>query len=149
VTLEGGPNLERFRFWWCKAVTGFAPRRRDGRPQHCAECLRGPFLKPGGQYAPAMNVATPYVVPAGAVCLYFCGVSDWRRGGSWPNNFHAPLVPAPGQRVELPMFAGQTFRARDATLLPIPPLPDGFAGLPLACTRCRNYRFGVAQFGAG
>lgn len=80
--------------------------------------------------------------------MYVCGVSDWRRGGGYERNFHAPIVPAPGETVTLPMFgAGQQFVASDAKLLEIPPLPDNWQGLPTSFTRCRNYRFGLATFG--
>lgn len=137
VTLEGGRTLVKHPFWWCKAVTGF------NQQHHCAACLRGPFLKLGGRWAPPMNRATPYVMPPRAVCLYFCGVST----GGWIHNFHAPLTPEPGAQVILPMFGSQVFVADGAKLLEIPPLPEGFGGLPKSFWSCRNFQFAVSQFG--
>jgi hypothetical protein len=136
VTLEGGPRLVQFQSWWAKAVTGF------DQTKHCQRCLLGPFLKPAGLSVP-MNVATTYVVPHAALCLYFCGVSlDGRK-----HNFHAPLVYAPSQRVVLPMFGGQRFVAEDARLLPITPLQADFNGLTEAYWMCPNFQYGVQQFG--
>jgi integrase len=90
---------------------------------------------------------TRYDVPSDVAALYFCGVSDWSKGGGYAQNFHAPLVYAPGEEVVLPMFGGQVFRAADARLSPIPELPDGWQGLPRAFTTCRNFRFAVSVFG--
>ena len=133
VTLGAAPRL--FRHFWCTAVVRFDYRR------HCKPCLLGPSLP-----APGLGV-TSYDVPSSAVCLYFCGVADWWQSGTWADNFHAPLVHAPGERVDLPMFGSGTFVADDARLLPIPELPDGWRGLSKAYTRCRCFRWAVATFG--
>ena len=136
VTLQGGPWLVQFQYWWAKAVIGFNQER------HCARCLKGPFLRPAGLGVP-MNIAMRFVVPDDAVCLYFCGVSsDGRK-----HNFHAPLAHAPGERVVLPMFGDQVFVAEDARLLPITPLAEGFGGLTKEFWKCPNFQFGVQQFG--
>jgi hypothetical protein len=239
VTITGGPRLHSFPSFSVRAVCGFDPST------HGATCLRGPYLRVNGSRVPPMNTPTPYVVPEKAAALYVCGVSSGGPGC----HFHAPLVHAPGEHVELPLssapcqadvervsrllaeqdwifartmpsnphwytvrrkwardedfawvvefirrhgykqrygagwytvldvndhfywtmgaplpitilinrkpLAGpvssepvdQTFLADDARLLPIPPLPEGFAGLPRAFTSCRMFRWGVATFG--
>jgi hypothetical protein len=59
----------------------------------------------------------------------------------WINRKPLPVGPAAEGLVD------QTFVASDARLLPIPPLPDGFAGLPESFTTCRNFQWGVSMFG--
>ena len=139
VTFEGrGPKVTGYAFLWCKAVCGFRPQF------HCAACLAGPFLKPAGTWAPPPNVRTEYVLPPSAKAMYVCGVSSPR---GYATNLHAPCRPAPGEGFEMPMVDGQRLIVEGATLMDIPPLPDKWRGLTPAFTRCRNWRFGVSQFG--
>jgi hypothetical protein len=140
VTLKGnGLRLREFQYWWIKAVTGFDPAF------HCTRCLIGRYLNHGGSRTmPRMNVAETYELEPGVRAIYFCGVSM----PGYKYNFHAPLVSEPGHTVELPMYGNQRFLATDArALLPITPLPAGFEGLPYVHWRCRNFQFGVQQFG--
>ena len=52
-----------------------------------------------------------------------------------------------GATAELGMVNGQRMTIRGArALLPIPPLPKGWAGLNGRYTTCRNFQFAVAHF---
>jgi hypothetical protein len=52
-----------------------------------------------------------------------------------------------GAVVEATTYNGYTFRAQNAVLLPIPPLPLGWEGKTEEHVRCKNFQFAVAYFG--
>ena len=142
VTFNGPVGQKRvlgYPYLWIKAVTGFC------RTEHCARCLKGPFLKPTNDWAPPPNVRTAYALPRNAVALYICGVS--RRGYQF--NLHAPVALADDDapRIEMPMIDDQSLLVEHAKLLDIPPLKERWKGLDRTFTTCRNFQFGVAHFG--
>jgi hypothetical protein len=63
-------------------------------------------------------------------------------------NLHFPLEYREGAVAEATTYNGYVFRARNAAIVPIPPLPDGWHGLDTEHTRCKNFRFAVGAFGA-
>ena len=140
LTIHGpSPILRGYPYFWIKAVLGFDPSN------HCAKCLRGPFLKTTKQKwhgEPGERVA--YEMPAEALALYVCGVTT--RG--WATNFHLPLWPRPDvEPFTVSMVLGQSITVENAEALTIPELADGYRGYSKAFTTCRNWRFGVALFG--
>ena len=140
LTFEGpGPRVLGYRLLWVKAVVGFDANN------HCARCLRGPILKSARELA-AANVRKEFVMPKNARAIYICGVSS--KGYHF--NLHAPCVPdeAAGPTI-IPMTNGQRLIIENAALLPINPLPLGFAGRGPEFTTCRNWQFGVQTFGLG
>ena len=48
----------------------------------------------------------------------------------------------------LPTCNGYQVTAMNAVQLDIPSLPDGWNGLPLRYTRCKNFRFAQSYFGS-
>lgn len=78
--------------------------------------------------------------------VYVCGVSKGPITERRERNLHMPLAYAPGGVAELDKN-GYCFRAENAVLVEVPQLPDDFGGLPREHARCRNFQFGVSQFG--
>ncbi|MBV9082499.1 MAG: hypothetical protein JOZ62_07490 [Acidobacteriaceae bacterium] len=58
-----------------------------------------------------------------------------------------PLTYAPGKIVVRTTYNGYVFTATDAEEVCIPPLPEGWNGLPKKMVRCKNFQFAVAAFG--
>ncbi len=139
VTIEGpSDRLTGYLFFWVKAVTGFEHHN------HCAKCLKGPFLKTSHQWAPPLHVRREFELPRSAKALYICGVSQ--KGYAF--NLHAPCQPdATAERIVVPMVDDQRLVIEGARLMAIPPLPCGWKGLGREFTTCRNYQFGCAYFG--
>lgn len=131
-------KVEGYRYFWVKRVSGWLPT------QHCARCLKGPFERFDGDYAPQPNTPAVVTLRGKEQYLYVCGVAQPR---DWSANFHAPMRPVDGARFELPMRLGQRLIVEGAELLPIPSLPAGWHGLPTSFTTCRNYQFGAEYFG--
>ena len=107
ITLSGGSSLHEFLSFSAKLVRGFDPARKDGW------CLRGPFVRVHGARTPPMNSPTPYVLPAEAACLFVYGRSS--RGAG--EDVYAPLVPAPGERVVVPLTVATEEKRRDVERL--------------------------------
>jgi hypothetical protein len=60
---------------------------------------------------------------------------------------HMPLIHAPGHNATRTTYNGYVFTSKDAQTIVIPPLPEGWNGLDRKTVRCKNFQFGVAQFG--
>ncbi len=133
--------IQGFRFIWAFQVDGHDHTR------HCQPGLKGrrvsdfctPTARSGVEIACAHMDRFPY--------LYLCGVASGRLVDRGVNNMHLPLRHAPGEVVEYTSYNGYHFRAEHAALVAVPELPDGFAGLPRAHHRCRNFQFAVSVFG--
>lgn len=141
IILEAFGQGDRAVGWdylWLKYVWGFRPEF------HCANCLTGWFSK---FVRPDMPLRQPRVLDE---CrrpfdyAYLCGIPV---NGVWSNNLHFPLQNVPGEAAEITASTGLLFRARNARLIRIPPLPKGYGGFPWQWTTCRNWRFGVARYG--
>jgi hypothetical protein len=107
ITLSGGPHLHEFASFSLKAVRAFDPSKPGSR------CLRGPFLRVDGERVPPLNTPTPYVVPPNAAALYVYGKS----AAGAAHDIHAPLVPAPGEQVVLPLTVATEEKRRDVARL--------------------------------
>jgi hypothetical protein len=138
--LPPGP-VQGFRFFWAYYVTGFNPS------QHCQPCFRGTLsrqlntstARSGVLYVMNERRSFPY--------LYVCGVGIGPRSLLYQKNFHLPLKPEAGAREIRQTYNGYTIRVENGLALPIPELEVGWKGLDLETTRCKNFRFAVAQYG--
>jgi hypothetical protein len=140
-TLPPGP-IQGFRFFWAFYVNGINPN------VHCQPCFRGKrshklqtaSVHSGREYLMDESRNAPY--------LYLCGVGSGPRNLLYTKNFHLALQPRDGASESRTTYNGYTVHAANAEALPIPEIPDGWNGLPLEHTRCRNFRFAVARFGS-
>jgi hypothetical protein len=130
--MESAP--ETFVQLWGKYVTGFRQEK------HCIYCLRGPSEKqihremPSGDYK--LRDDAPYFY------LFAMG-----RGYRRETNVHLVVVPSPGAVASVGSMYGVTFTIRDARALRVDRLPEGWMGLPKLHATCRNFQFGVQEFG--
>jgi len=62
-------------------------------------------------------------------------------------NVHLAVRHQPGAIASIGSMYGATFTIHDAHALRVDRLPDGWLGLEPTFTRCRNFQFGVQQFG--
>ena len=138
LTITGpGQIASGWKFLWLKYVTGFRPA------VHCARCLEG-------SYSTYLGLQVPHGQPimlnerSSWDTLYLCGVA--KRGG-WAANLHLAAVYEEGAEAEVTASTGSRFVIRNARALPIPALPQGFAGKSMSFTTCRNWQFGVSRFG--
>jgi hypothetical protein len=74
--------------------------------------------------------------------IYLCGVTARRYPG-----LHLALLPDASAEARTTTYNGIEISVRGARRLDIPPLPDGFAGMPHAYTSCVNWQFGVKYYG--
>jgi hypothetical protein len=86
-------------------------------------------------------------MPARYPFLYICGVGTGPKKNLHSQNLHMPLRYAEGQVVAMTTYNGYHLVARNAELMPIPPLERGWHGLDDDTTRCKNFQFAVAYFG--
>ena len=138
--LPPGP-IQGFRFFWAYYVTGF------NQSQHCQPCFKGTLSKQintsttrsGALYVMNERRSFPY--------LYVCGVGIGPKNLLSEKNFHLPLKPEPGVRAVHQTYNGYVVTVENAAAMPIPDLEEGWKGLDRETTRCKNFRFAVAQFG--
>jgi hypothetical protein len=130
------PLGQAFRFFWGWYVTGFDPRR------HCQPCLRG---RRSGQVnrSMALDVECTLDEVADFDYFYVCGVS---ATGRWADNFHLAVHRQLAGDVEAVCYTGHAVSIRNAALIEIASLPDGFNGRDRTFTTCRNYQFGVQVY---
>jgi hypothetical protein len=138
--LPDGP-IQGFRFIWAFYVNGFRPER------HCQSCLKG--RRHEEFYTGSARTGRVYELNAmdQYPFVYICGVGAGPDKDLWKQNLHMPLVYAPGHIVTRTTHNGYVFTAQDAREIVIPPLPEGWNGLDKKMVRCKNFQFGVAQFG--
>lgn len=138
--LPPGP-VQGFRFFWAYYVTGFR------QSAHCQPCFKGKLspslnsrtVRSGTAYVMNERRTFPY--------LYVCGVGVGPEKLLREQNFHLPLRPEPGGREVRETYNGYVITVENGRAVPIPELPDGWNGLDTPTTRCKNFRFAVAQFG--
>jgi hypothetical protein len=107
--LPGG-RVDGFKFFWLKYVLRVSKDSLLNRPIVLNEMARF-------DYVYLCGVAKPYV---------------------WENNLHLAARHAPGARALVESYNGIRAVIRNAELLEIPALAEGFAGKPKAFTTCRN-----------
>lgn len=146
IRFDGGPEddlaahgVTGWQYLWAKWVYGSNPDR------HCAAGLLGhPVLevRPGAPVGQWLELAPP---DDQWPFLYVCGVA--RRGG-WVNNFHLALRPAdPAAKVVAFTYNRYRVTVRGVERVEIGHLPDGYLGRDRSFTTCRNWQFGIQQFG--
>jgi hypothetical protein len=124
----------RFVQLWGIYVSGFKPDR------HCMYCLKGRkesrLHKTMGDDDLELATDAPYFY------LFAMG-----RVPKHETNVHLAVRPQPGAIASVGSMYGATFTIHDAYALRVDRLPDGWLGLGTDFTRCRNFQFGVQQFG--
>jgi hypothetical protein len=137
---EPGP-IRGFKFFWAYYVNGF------DQTVHCQHCFKGSLsaqfntrtARSGKLYTMNERSKFPY--------LYICGVGVGPKNLLHGKNFHLPLELRPGARETGHTYNGYTITVEDAVAVPIAELPEGWHGPDCETTRCKNFRFAVAQFG--
>jgi hypothetical protein len=132
----GQPTASRYAFLWAKHVRGF---RED---KHCAACLVGEWEKKISRSL----VDGVYEIPQKAPFFYICGVTG---NFDWANNLHFVLKPKEGGIAMIDAEYGMRLTIYNAERVMITPLPLHWKGLNRTFTTCRNFQFGVEQFGYG
>jgi hypothetical protein len=134
-------RVEGFRFLWAFRVSGFRPDR------HCQPCFKG--RRVGSFSTATVRTGEPVTVdmPDRYPYLYVCGVGAGEKKDLHRQNLHMPLRYAKGKVVARITYNGYCVVARDAELVPIPPLERGWNGLDDETTQCKNFQFAVAYFG--
>lgn len=124
-----------FKYFWMKYVNGF------DASVHCARCLLGHYSQKVGLQMP-VNTEITIDEFDDYKCIYLCGVIGY------VNNLHVAFVSSDNEEdiITAETYLGDKVIITGAKRLPIPPLPNGYNGLPLAYTSCRNYQFGVSFF---
>jgi hypothetical protein len=134
-------KIQGFRYFWAFYVNGFR------QTTHCQPCFRGSpsvqlntvSAESGRLYVMDERAASKY--------LYLCGVGVGPRDLLYRKNFHLALSPCDDHEEVRETYNGYTVVVQNAIALPIPELPEGWNGLDRETTRCKNFRFAVAQFG--
>lgn len=125
---------EHFVTVWGMHVSGFKSDK------HCLACLEGRkdlHLKrdmTDGVYELANHAPYFYLFA-------------WGRGNRRETNVHLAVRPQQGAVASVGSAYGVTFTICDAFALRVDRLPKGWMGLKDEQTQCRNFQFGVQQFG--
>lgn len=119
---------------WGMYVSGFKPEK------HCIYCLKG---KKEAQLHREMRDGD-YVLKTDSPFFYLFAMG---RVPKHETNVHLAVRPQAGSVASIGSVYGVTFTIRDASALRVDRLPDGWMGLGAEYTRCRNFQFGVQQFG--
>lgn len=134
--------LSGFRFFWAFRVSGFRPDR------HCQPCFRGTLVKEFTTQTVRTGRAVDAKLQPQHHYLYVCGVGSGPKNELYRKNFHLPLRYEANASVSRTTYNGYVITAQNAVELDIPALEDGWGERDMQTTRCRNFRFGVAYFGA-
>ena len=108
--------------------------------KHCIYCLKGRKetalhrQMTDGDYELATDFPYFYLFAMG-------------RGDRSISNVHLPVRPHPGAVASIGSLYGVSFTIRDAYVLRVDRLPNGWEGLGKEYTSCRNFQFGVQEFG--
>ncbi len=132
---DGGNRLTGFTQFWLRYVHGFSPHF------HCQKSLRG-FNDPRFKRDMQVGVSFELLEPVRYEYIYVCGVTVRRYPG-----LHLALVPESSAIACAVTYNGIEIVVHGARQLDIPPLPDGYAGMPHAYTSCVNWQFGVRYYG--
>lgn len=119
---------------WGMYVSGFKPDK------HCIYCLKG---KKESQIHREMQDGD-YALKTDSPYFYLFAMG---RVPKHETNVHLAVRPQAGSVASIGSVYGVTFTIRDAYALRVDRLPDGWMGLGTEYTRCRNFQFGVQQFG--
>jgi hypothetical protein len=135
-------RVEGFSLIWAFYVKGFIPEK------HCQFCFKGvraPNFHSRNAASGADIVLDRLDV---SPVVYICGVAMGPEDQRKYRNLHLPVRFAPGAAASTTTYNGYQVEVTNAVALPIPPVPDGYNGLPTRHTRCKNFQFGMAHFGS-
>ncbi len=140
-TLPPG-RVQGFSLIWAFYVKGFIPEK------HCQFCFKG--LRAPNFHSRNAASGVDIVLDRLDVSpiVYVCGVAMGSEDQRKYRNLHLPVEYEPGATAKAETYNGYTVEVVNARALPIPPVPDGWSGLPTYHTRCKNFQFGLAQFGS-
>lgn len=128
--------MASYWYFWGMYVNGF------NDSEHCKKCLLGKQSK-----RVALSTRAEAWVPMSEhdyKYVYLCAGYGTRKAGTWSKNVHIALQHEKGaELVEYEAADGLTIAIRNAKILPIPALEDGFRGLGRNYTTCRNFQFGT------
>jgi hypothetical protein len=124
----------RFVQLWGVYVSGF------DSDKHCIYCLRG---KKETRLHKAMEDCDIELASDSPYFYLFA----MGRVPKHETNVHLAVRHQPGSVASIGSVYGATFTIRDAYAPRIDRLPDGWNGLGKDFTSCRNFQFGVQQFG--
>ena len=141
-TLPPG-RVEGFSLLWAFYVTGFNPAK------HCQVCFRG--LRAPNFHSRNAASGVDIVLDRLDVSpiVYICGVAKGPDAERRYRNLHLPVRFEAGASASVTTYNGYRIDVTNGIQLPIPPVEDGWRGLPTTHTRCKNFQFGLAQFGTG
>jgi hypothetical protein len=125
---------QKFVQLWGIHVTGFQQEK------HCQYCLKG-------RKEPQIHrdmASDDYILKNEAEYFYLFAMGREPRRHS---NVHLVVKPYPGVVASIGSLYGATFTIRDARALRIDRLPKRWLGLDDLFTTCRNFQFGVQEFG--
>lgn len=132
---DGSNKLTGFARFWLRYVHGFSPHF------HCQRSLRG-FNDPRFKRDMHIGASFELLDPLRCEYIYLCGVTARRYPG-----LHLALSPEPSAIAHVLTYNGVEIVVDGARQLEIPPLPEGYAGMPHAYTSCVNWQFGVKYYG--
>jgi len=122
-------------------VKGFLPEKHC---QFCFQGLRAPNFH-SRNAASGLDIVLDRLDVSDVI--YVCGVAMGPENQRRYRNLHLPVRYELGATATATTYNGYEVELRNATALPIPPVPDGYNGLPTRHTRCKNFQFGLAYFG--
>jgi hypothetical protein len=141
ATIPAG-RVEGFSLIWAFYVKGFTPEKHC---QFCFKGLRAPNFN-SRKAASGVDIVLDRLDVSSVV--YICGVAKGPDSERRYRNLHLPVRHQPGATALATTYNGYTVEVENAAPLAIPPVPDGWHGLPTKHTRCKNFQFGLAHFGA-
>jgi hypothetical protein len=135
-------RIEGFHPIWAFYVTGLVPDK------HCQFCFKGARAKNFNSTNAASGVDIVLDRLDISPVVYVCGVAKGPVDQRKHHNLHLPVHHKPGATVTIGTYDGYQLTVSNAEQLDIPALPDGWNGLPLKHTRCKNFRFALSYFGS-
>ncbi|BCS33638.1 hypothetical protein TBR22_A28650 [Luteitalea sp. TBR-22] len=134
-------RVQGFSLIWAFYVKGFIPET------HCQCCFKG--LRAPNFHSRNASSGVDIILDLLDVSpiVYICGVAMGPEDQRKYRNLHLPVRYEEGSTTSATTYNGYTVEVTNARALPIPPVPDGYNGLPPHHTRCKNFQFGLATFG--
>lgn len=128
-------KLKGFTQFWLRYIHGFSPHF------HCQKSLRG-VNDPRFTKDMIIGKSFELLEPSNYQYIYLCGVTARQFPG-----LHLALLPDEISSTYAKTYNGLEIIVAGAKELDIPYLPDEFAGMSRKHTTCRNWQFGVQNYG--
>jgi hypothetical protein len=151
---DGSNELLGFNYFWLKYVNDF------NSAKHCKESLKGKDDERFLQKLVKIGIPYPLNDPSTYKHIYICAepykeeerkhlatLKDTRRVAYPYPGLHLALLPEEGSNVSIQTYNGVHITVTNVRRLPIPYLPDGFAGKGHLFTGCCIWQFGVEYYG--